>query len=73
MLRYNRLRLCELCGTRFIDDEHKDEHLNTCPKLPTFDEAESFDGEPPGKCTPPRSSRRPCVDAYPKRVPYKVS
>ena len=54
MPRYNRLRLCELCGTRFIDDDYKDDHLNSCPKLPTFHEVESFNSGPPGKWTPLR-------------------
>ncbi|KAF9647696.1 hypothetical protein BDM02DRAFT_2529030 [Thelephora ganbajun] len=46
-LIHEGLRLCELCGTRFIDDDHKDEHLGSCPKLPTFHEIESFSSEPP--------------------------
>ena len=50
--RCNRLRLCELCGTRFIDDDHKDEHLNSCPNRPTFHEVENFNNKPPGKRTP---------------------
>jgi len=42
----DRLRLCELCGTRFVDDDHKDEHLSSCPNLPTFHDIESFNAEP---------------------------
>ena len=49
MPRYNRLTLCELCGTRFIDDDHKDDHLNSCPKLPTFHEIGSFGSEQPSE------------------------
>ena len=51
MPRCHRLRLCELCGTWFTNDEHKDDHLNSCPKLPTFHEIESFNNEPPCECT----------------------
>ena len=46
---YNRLTLCELCGMRFDDDDHKDDHLNSCPKLPTFHEIESFGSELSGE------------------------
>ena len=49
----NRLRICELCGARFVDDDHKDDHLNSCPKLPIFHEIESFNHEPPGKFSSP--------------------
>ena len=45
----DRLRVCELCGARFIDDDNKNDHLNSCPKLPAFHEIESFNHEPPGK------------------------
>ena len=51
MPRCNRLRLCELCGMRFIDDDHKDGHLNSCPKLPIFHEIESFNNGSPGQWT----------------------
>lgn len=45
----NRLRLCELCGTRFIDDDHKIEHLSSCPRHPTFHEIENFNNKPPSE------------------------
>ena len=55
MVRHNRLKFCELCGTRFIDEDHKDEHLNSCPKMPIFHDIESFSSEQPGEYTPLRS------------------
>ena len=51
---FHRLASCELCGTRFTDDDHKDSHLNSCPKLPRFHEIRSLESE--------RSSKHhPCV------------
>jgi len=45
----NRLNSCELCGTWFTDDGHKDDHLNSCPKLPTFHKIPRSESEPSGK------------------------
>ena len=70
---YNRLKLCELCGTRFIDDDHKDDHLNSCPKLPTFHEIESFGSEVPGECPSTLLVIAVRVNAYFKRVPCRIS
>jgi hypothetical protein len=36
----NRLNVCEHCGARFRDDDQKDDHLSSCPMLPTFHESE---------------------------------
>lgn len=45
----DRLTACELCETRFIDDDHKDDHLNSCPNLPTFHKIRSLESEPSGE------------------------
>ena len=39
-----------------MDDDHKDDHLSSCPKLPTFHEIESFNDGPPSQWTPLRFS-----------------
>jgi len=48
-LMSNRLNYCELCGTRFTDDNHKDRHPDSCPKLPAFHKIGSLKSEPFGK------------------------
>ena len=45
----DRLQMCEHCRTRFTDDNHKDVHLNSCPKLPAFHEIGSLGREQSGK------------------------
>lgn len=46
---FDSLNACELCGTWFTDDSHKEDHLNSCPKLPIFDEIGSSEDEPSSK------------------------
>lgn len=45
----DRLTACELCGVRFTDDDHKDDHLNSCPKLPTFHKVGNLENQPSGE------------------------
>ena len=42
---FTSLNTCELCGTRFTDDRHKDGHFNSCQKLPNFDKIGSLEDE----------------------------
>ena len=45
---FNRVIECEHCGVLFTDDDHKDEHLNSCSKLPTLHEIGSLEDGPFG-------------------------
>ncbi|KAF9648843.1 hypothetical protein BDM02DRAFT_3269203 [Thelephora ganbajun] len=47
-LIHEGLNSCELCGVWFTDDDHKDDHLNSCPKLPTFHKIGSLESKPSG-------------------------
>ena len=42
--------------TRFIDNDYKDDYLNSCAKPPAFHEIENFNRGTPGKWTPLRLS-----------------
>src|ERR1700753_2872029 len=52
VFRPDSLNACELCGTWFTNDDHKDDHLNSCPKLPTFHKIGNLSGGSSGTPTP---------------------